>query len=267
MAIPECVDGSPAWTINGWSAPKLFLLSKLGPTLEPGRNSTFLHDDGASVEDAGISAGSIITPSYDSNQYTEPILDWDFYHGACPDGGAAVTYLTETFEAVQRGSSKGYRKAQHGVASFFSGLTGGGGLCGRPGGAGIAVEQDDQTLRFRVTHLAPAGPAEADGRMRVGDIIVAVDGRPCVDAAGLDPAQAAEVRRLCAARADGDGDGDGDWLTALCDGENRAIADAEQLRKALAGPPGSWVSLKVLCGAEEVRLRRQQLQGYAGDYM
>ena len=157
--------------------------------------------------------------------------------------------MNDTVEAARCGN----HKFQRDVMAFFSGL--GSCLLGHPGGAGIAVEQDTATLRFRVTRIAPTCATEANGRIRVGDFVAAVDGRPCADAAGLNPAQAAEVRRLCAAGAAGDDDSD--WLiAALGGGKYRAIADIQQLRQVLAGPQGSWVVLKVRGGGrtQEVRL-------------
>jgi hypothetical protein len=184
-------------------------------------------------------------------------VDLDFYGGACPDGGATAVHISETCEAVRSGGEQ----AQRSVVSFFQGLASG--CCSA--GTGIAVEQDPRTLRFRVVHLAPAGPAEVDGRIRVGDVIAAVDHRPCADTTGLDPAQAAEVRRLCDA-----GDAGGDWLAGAFGGsEARAIADREGLRRALAGPDWSWVAVTVQQpgATETIRLQRRQLRHYAGDYL
>ena len=224
----------------------------------------FLDRDGISLADAGLSQDSVISPSYDSSKYIEPIVDWDFYGGACPDGGAAAVRISETCDAMRSGAEHAHR----GVASFFQGLAGGGSLCGPPAGAGIAVEQDPATLRFRVAHLAPAGPADHSGRVRVGDVIAAVDRRPCADAAGLEPAQAAEVRRLCESR----GDGGGGWLAGALDGgdsDGRAIGDCEGLRRALSGPEGSWVAVTLRRGAAEetAQLQRRRLRHFAGDYL
>ena len=267
-SIPECADGSPAWTIHGWSAPKLRLLARIEysySTHDVGSGGNLLRNDNCSLEDAGVNTDSIIAPLYDSSCYSEPVVDWDFYQGSCPDGGTTAVQLSDACAAVQQGGEQ----IQRGTASFFAGLTGGG-LCGSPGGAGIAVEQDPETLRFCVTHIAPCGPADSSDRVCVGDIIFAIDGRLCADATGLDPAQVAELRRMCSRS-------DGGWLAALQGEEERAIASPEALRKALSGPPGSWVtvalrrSFKSTSGGEarmvEVRLQRHPLRHYAGDYM
>jgi hypothetical protein len=259
-SIPECADGSPAWSINGWSAPKLRLMvqseySNCTHNTSGGGNGILLRNDDCSLKDAGVNANSIIAPLYDSSCYAEPLVDWDFYQGSYPDAGATAAQLSDACAAVQRKGGQ----IQRGTASFFAGLTA---ACGLAGGAGIAVEQDSATLHFCVTHVAPCGSADADGRVCVGDIVVAVDGRLCADGTGLDPKQVAELRRICSG-------GDGDWLAALQGGEVRAIASPEALREALSGPPGSSVTMTLRRGGEavEVRLRRQLLRHYAGAYI
>ncbi len=157
---------------------------------------------------------------------------------------------------------------RHGAAALLSGL------CGPAGGVGVAIAQDLTSLRFRVTHLAPAGAAERSG-VRVGDVILAVDGRCCADATGLTPAQADKMRQVLRARGAGSGGGSW-WLGGSgSTGEDElVIGDPAALQAALAGPVGSAVRLRLARTAGgvgeqvlEMRLERGRLALYAGDYM
>jgi hypothetical protein len=227
-----------------------------------------LRDDSCTLKFAGVVEGCIVTPCYDSSAYTEPLLDLDFYLGACPDGGATAASLSEGAKRCGGDACAALRhggdQVRRGAEALFSGLRGG--LCGPAAGIGVAVEQDEATLRFRVLALAPGGAVDRDGRIRRGDSIVAVDGRRCANAAGLDPARAAALRDLCSRDSGG-------WAWP---GEDaRAIAEPSGLREALAGPAGSWVAVRLRRegpdGADweeeyEARLERRPLAHLAADY-
>lgn len=244
-AMPELIDASGAWSIHGWSAPKILLGSK-----------QLL--DGDSLDKSGFAPGCVVCPVYDSTLYSLPVIDPDFYSDMVPRD--MEVKLPEAPLCVKENWQKGTQYLSQGWSDFWSKTSN---LC-NSAGTGLAISQDHR-LRFVVEGIAPGGAADKDGRVREGDVIVAVDGCECVSAEGLSDAQVASLRRAAADEEQGG------WMEAAeYERDGRAITAMGRLEKMLRGPGESTVELHLRRPGGEVYrvvLARRDSSGLAATYL
>ncbi|KAJ1467234.1 hypothetical protein T484DRAFT_1859513 [Baffinella frigidus] len=170
---------------------------------------------------------------------------------------------------------KAARDARVGFSQWIKG-----GLRCLAAGVGLDVQQDAR-LCLHVVQLAPAGPAEEEGSIRVGDVIQSVNGRSCIATHGLSDTQVSEVRRVGEMRWAEREEQGARWTLPGWgpeDHQHQALVLLQELREELQGLPGTEVQVCFVRGgglqgsgdAKQVlraTLKRKGMPHLAGSYM
>mmetsp|Transcript_16261 Transcript_16261/g.39270 ORF Transcript_16261/g.39270 Transcript_16261/m.39270 type:complete len:287 (-) Transcript_16261:351-1211(-) len=246
--MKSLAEASGAWTISGVWSPKLMAMGK--PLV-----------DGESLLASGVVDGTLVEPVYASAAYE-------------------IVHIPEIpnipgLEAGREKVEKAARDARVGFSQWIKG-----GLRCLAAGVGLDVQQDAR-LCLHVVQLAPAGPAEEEGSIRVGDVIQSVNGRSCIATHGLSDTQVSEVRRVGEMRWAEREEQGARWTLPGWgpeDHQHQALVLLQELREELQGLPGTEVQVCFVRGgglqgsgdAKQVlraTLKRKGMPHLAGSYM